>query len=79
MPVRPTGSPPGSPPRRCATCWPTRDVLVLVAWEQLSYQEVAVALGIPAGTVRSRLNRARTKVRAALGDADPTRTGEGRA
>ncbi len=56
-----------------------RDVLVLVAWEQLSYQEVAVALGIPAGTVRSRLNRARTKVRAALGDADPTRTGEGRA
>ncbi len=56
-----------------------RDVLVLVAWEQLSYQEVAVALGIPAGTVRSRLNRARTKVRAALGDADPTRTGEERA
>lgn len=43
-----------------------RDVLLLVAWEQLTYQEVSRALGIPVGTVRSRLNRARTKVRQAL-------------
>jgi RNA polymerase sigma-70 factor, ECF subfamily len=48
-------------------------VLLLVAWEQLRYEEVAAALGIPVGTVRSRLNRARTKVRAALGESDPTR------
>lgn len=34
-----------------------RDVLLLVAWADLSYQEVADALGIPIGTVRSRLNR----------------------
>jgi RNA polymerase sigma factor (sigma-70 family) len=45
-----------------------RDVLLLVAWGQLSYDEVAAALRIPAGTVGSRLNRARRKVRKALGD-----------
>ncbi|MEU6842825.1 sigma-70 family RNA polymerase sigma factor [Streptomyces sp. NPDC046716] len=47
-----------------------RHVLLLVAWADLTYQDVAEALGIPVGTVRSRLNRARRKVRAALG-ADP--------
>ncbi|WP_062640325.1 RNA polymerase sigma factor [Streptomyces maremycinicus] len=49
-----------------------RDVLLLVAWGDLGYQEVAEALSIPVGTVRSRLNRARRKVRRALGDVDPT-------
>ncbi len=49
-----------------------RDVLLLIAWEQFSYDEVAAALGIPVGTVRSRLNRARSRVRAALGGSDPT-------
>jgi RNA polymerase sigma-70 factor (ECF subfamily) len=49
------------------------DVLLLVAWGDLAYEEVARALGIPVGTVRSRLNRARRKVRAALGDTDPMR------
>jgi RNA polymerase sigma factor (sigma-70 family) len=44
-----------------------RDVLLLIAWEQLSYDEVARALGIPVGTVRSRLHRARRTVRTALG------------
>ncbi|WP_283139136.1 RNA polymerase sigma factor [Rhizohabitans arisaemae] len=44
-----------------------RDVLLLVAWAELTYEEVAGALGIPLGTVRSRLNRARTKVRRSLG------------
>jgi RNA polymerase sigma factor (sigma-70 family) len=48
-----------------------RHVLLLVAWADLSYQEIAEALSIPVGTVRSRLNRARRKVRAALG-GDPT-------
>jgi RNA polymerase sigma-70 factor (ECF subfamily) len=45
-----------------------RDALLLVAWAQLSYAEVAAALEIPVGTVRSRLNRARRKVRAELGE-----------
>jgi len=43
-----------------------RDVLLLMAWAGLSYEELAAALDIPLGTVRSRLSRARTKVRAAL-------------
>jgi RNA polymerase sigma-70 factor (ECF subfamily) len=43
-----------------------RDVLLLIAWEQLSYQEVSQALAIPVGTVRSRLHRARAKVRQVL-------------
>ncbi|MER5596659.1 RNA polymerase sigma factor [Streptomyces sp. NPDC002265] len=49
-----------------------RDVLLLIAWADLGYQEVAEALSIPVGTVRSRLNRARRKVRLALGGEDPT-------
>lgn len=40
-----------------------RDVLLLFAWEDLSYEQIAAALGIPVGTVRSRLNRARRIVR----------------
>ncbi len=43
-----------------------RDVLLLIAWEQLTYQETARALAIPVGTVRSRLHRARTQVRQVL-------------
>ncbi|WP_017596853.1 RNA polymerase sigma factor [Nocardiopsis lucentensis] len=43
-----------------------RDVLLLVAWGDLTYEEVASVLGIPVGTVRSRLHRARKRVRAAL-------------
>ena len=48
-----------------------RDALLLVSLADLSYEEVAAALGIPAGTVGSRLNRARRTVRAALTDIDP--------
>ncbi|GIG59880.1 DNA-directed RNA polymerase sigma-70 factor [Longispora fulva] len=51
-----------------------RDVLLLVAWEELSYEEVAAALAIPVGTVRSRLNRARRKVRETLGATEPMTT-----
>jgi RNA polymerase sigma-70 factor (ECF subfamily) len=48
-----------------------RDVLLLVAWADLSYEQTATALGIPLGTVRSRLHRARAKIREALGDRNP--------
>jgi RNA polymerase sigma-70 factor (ECF subfamily) len=41
-------------------------VLLLIAWGDLSYEETAEVLSIPVGTVRSRLNRARRKVRDAL-------------
>jgi RNA polymerase sigma-70 factor, ECF subfamily len=40
-----------------------RDVVLLVAWEDLTYDEVAAALGVPVGTVRSRLHRARRRLR----------------
>ncbi len=53
-----------------------RDVLLLIAWEQLTYQEVSRALAIPAGTVRSRLHRARTKVRQVLDGTDAAATYE---
>ncbi|MCW2960619.1 MAG: polymerase subunit sigma-70 [Thermoleophilia bacterium] len=36
-----------------------REVLQMFAWNDMSYEDIAEALGIPVGTVRSRLNRAR--------------------
>ncbi len=47
-----------------------RDVLLLIAWEQLTYREVSRALAIPVGTVQSRLHRARAKVRQVLAGTD---------
>ena len=47
-----------------------RDVLLLVAWEELTYEEVAQALTIPVGTVRSRLHRARLQLRPLLEQLD---------
>lgn len=49
-----------------------RDVLLLIAWADLSYDQVSQALDIPVGTVRSRLHRARRKVRSALDGSNPT-------
>jgi RNA polymerase sigma factor (sigma-70 family) len=46
-----------------------RDVLLLFAWADLRYEEIAVALRIPVGTVRSRLHRARRRVRELLGES----------
>lgn len=40
-----------------------RDVISLCDWAGLDYAEAAIALGIPIGTVRSRLSRARTRLR----------------
>jgi RNA polymerase sigma factor (sigma-70 family) len=47
-----------------------REVLVLYAWADLAYSEIAVALGLPVGTVRSRLARARSRIGAWLDDSD---------
>lgn len=46
-----------------------REVLLLVALEDLAYADVASALGIPVGTVMSRLSRARARLRAILAGA----------
>ena len=53
-----------------------RDTLLLFAWGELSYEEVGTALGIPVGTVASRMNRSRRRIRASL-DGDATADAEG--
>jgi RNA polymerase sigma-70 factor (ECF subfamily) len=49
-------------------CPEDRDVLLLFAWEHLRPAEIAVCLGIPQGTARWRLHRARSLVQARLDD-----------
>ena len=53
-----------------------RDVLLLIALGGLSYEEVAAALSIPPGTVASRLNRARRKVRGVLDVPQSSQAGQ---
>jgi RNA polymerase sigma factor (sigma-70 family) len=55
-----------------------RDTVLLYAWGDLDYQGVADALGIPLGTVRSRLSRARRLLRSALDVATDKETFHGR-
>lgn len=56
--------------RRAAASLTRREleVVSLCVWSELSYQEAADALGIPIGTVRSRLNRARERLRLLLAE-----------
>jgi RNA polymerase sigma-70 factor (ECF subfamily) len=44
-----------------------RDALLLLAWEYLTYAEIAIAVDAPIGTVRSRINRARRRMRELIG------------
>ncbi len=51
-----------------------KEVLLLVALEDMPYAEVALALGIPVGTVMSRLSRGRERLRGLMaGRAEPVR------
>jgi len=50
-----------------------RDALLLYAWADLSYEEIAIAIGCPVGTVRSRIARARRVLQAVLSADDPPR------
>lgn len=54
-----------------------REVFALCVWSGLGYAEAAEALGVPVGTVRSRLSRARTRLRS-LTDSELRRRGGGR-
>jgi RNA polymerase sigma-70 factor (ECF subfamily) len=51
-----------------------REVLLLYAWSDLTYEEISVALGLQVGTVRSRLHRAREQVRGELERAGVSRS-----
>jgi RNA polymerase sigma-70 factor (ECF subfamily) len=50
-----------------------REALLLFAWAELTYEEIAVALAIPVGTVRSRLHRARRVLRDHLENSGESR------
>jgi RNA polymerase sigma-70 factor (ECF subfamily) len=43
-----------------------RELLLLVAWDELSYEDAAAVLGLPVGTVRSKLHRAKARLRELL-------------
>jgi RNA polymerase sigma-70 factor (ECF subfamily) len=51
-----------------------RETLLLYALADLSYEQIAVAMAVPTGTVRSRLHRARRLMRTQLGLAQTTAT-----
>ena len=53
-----------------------REALLLFAWADLTYEEIATALKIPLGTVRSRIHRARRVLRGSAGDSSPLSSGE---
>jgi RNA polymerase sigma-70 factor (ECF subfamily) len=53
-----------------------RDTLLLVVWGELNHDEAAAALGVPVGTVSSRIARARKRLTAGLSPAQPTLAGE---
>jgi len=50
-------------------------MLLLVAWEDMTYAEVAEAFSVPIGTVRSRIHRVRSQLKSTLGSASTTQTG----
>ncbi|MBL8992685.1 MAG: RNA polymerase sigma factor, partial [Spirochaetia bacterium] len=45
-----------------------REPLLLYYYQDMSYEKIGETLGIPEGTVKSRINKAREKLAAALGD-----------
>jgi RNA polymerase sigma-70 factor (ECF subfamily) len=48
-----------------------RETLLLLAWAELDYAQIAQALDVPIGTVRSRIHRARSRLRAHLTQESP--------
>ena len=50
-----------------------REALLLYAWEDQSYAEIAEALEVPVGTIRSRIHRARGRLRELLAQSGKQR------
>ena len=53
-----------------------RNLILLFAWADLSYEQLSETLAVPVGTIRSRLNRTRSKLRRHLGAEDPAALAE---
>jgi RNA polymerase sigma-70 factor (ECF subfamily) len=54
-----------------------RDALLLQAWADLTYDQIAAATGVHLGTVQSRISRARRRLREQLADLNPVHIDEG--
>jgi len=54
-----------------------RDALLLQAWADLTYDQIATATGVRLGTVQSRISRARRRLREQLADLSPVQMNEG--
>ena len=50
-----------------------REILMLVAWDGLSYAQAAALLRVPVGTVRSRLSRSRARLSELMSRPDEER------
>lgn len=55
-----------------------RDLIVLFAWAELTYEQLGEVLKLPVGTVRSRLSRIRAQLRERLSLLEETTAAEGR-
>jgi RNA polymerase sigma factor (sigma-70 family) len=53
-----------------------RELLLLVAWTDLTYEEAAQAIGTSVGAVKSRLHRIRVRTRRALGETNPAHSSD---
>ncbi len=51
-----------------------RDAILLVAWGELSYQEAAVALNVEVGTIKSRIARARERLKRSIAEQQRPQT-----
>jgi RNA polymerase sigma-70 factor (ECF subfamily) len=57
---------------------PLREVVELVVWDGLTYEQAATVLGVPVGTIRSRMSRSRARLTQAFADIEAVGTGSAR-